>query len=155
MLEAYLVRAVLGVLFLGCLLTILYLRRRKAARLIMVIGVLHMLGAAWVARGQLARIFRDGFFGEADSSMGRLPAQADKELIFWSLLWGGFTFLLGQLVSRAEKEGTPPPAYFGWELAAISLVAALLSPLSGFWLLLLPACMLIRGTGKTRDEKTI
>lgn len=155
MLEADFIRLILGLLFLACLVTVFYLRQRKAARLMMAIGVLHVLGGAWVGRGSLARVFGDGFFGEADSSLGRIASQADKELIFWSLLWGVFTFLLGQLVSWAEREGKRPPAYFGWELAAISLVAALLTPKNGFWLLLLPAFMLIRGAGKTGDEKTI
>jgi hypothetical protein len=152
MLEADIVRAILGLLFLVCLVTVFYLRKRKAARLIMAIGGLHVFGGAWVARGPLARIFRDGFFAEADSALGRIPSQADKELIFWSLLWGVFTFLLGQLVSWTEREGKRPPAYFGWELAAISLVAALLAPKDGFWLLLLPAVMLVRGSGKSTDE---
>lgn len=155
MLEADLVRLILGLLFLVCLVIVFYLRKRKAARLIMAIGVLHVLGGAWVGRAPLARIFRDGFFGEADSSLGRIASHADKELIFWSLLWGIFTFLLGQFVSWAEREGKRLPAYFGWELAAISLVAALLILKGGFWLLLLPAFMLIRGAGKTSNEKTI
>ncbi|MCA1632282.1 MAG: DUF6463 family protein [Acidobacteria bacterium] len=154
MLEADLVRLALGPLFLACLLTILYLRRRKAARLLMAIGVLHVLGGAWVGREPLARIFREGFFGEADSSLGRVPAEMDKELIFWSLLWGVFTFLLGQLVSWMEKQGQRPPAYFGWELAAISLLAALLTPKDGFWLVLLPAFLIIRGAEKTVEQKT-
>ena len=148
--EADIVRLALGLLFLACLSAILYLRRRKAARLLMAIGVLHVLGGAWVGREPLARIFREGFFGEADSSLGRVPSEADKELIFWSLLWGVFTFLLGQLVSWAEREGKRPPAYFGWELAAVSLIAALLAPKDGFWLVLLPAFMLVKGGGKER-----
>lgn len=155
MLEADLVRLILGLLFLACLVTVFYLRERKAARLLMAIGALHVLGAAWVGRGPLARIFGEGFFGEADSSLGRLPSEADKELIFWSLLWGVFAFLLGQLVSWAERGGKRPPAYFGWELAAVSLVAALLTPKDGFWMMLLPAFMLIKGAGKTVDEKGV
>ncbi|HEX8634169.1 MAG TPA: DUF6463 family protein [Pyrinomonadaceae bacterium] len=154
MLEADLVRLILGLLFLACLLAVLYLRQRQAARLIMAIGALHVLGAAWVGRAPLARIFAEGFFGEADSSLGRIPSHVDRELIFWSLLWGGFTFLLGQFISWAAREGKRPPAYFGWELAAISLVAASLTPKDGFWLLLLPAYLLIRGAGRAADEKS-
>jgi len=99
-------------------------------------------------------MFREGFFGEADSSLGRVPSEMDKELIFWSLLWGVFTFLVGQLVSWMEKRGQRPPAYLGWELAAISLLAALLAPKDGFWLVLLPASMIIRGAEKTVAQKT-
>ena len=42
MLEADLTRFALGPLFLICLGVIFYLRVRKAARLLMVVGVLHV-----------------------------------------------------------------------------------------------------------------
>ena len=144
MLEADLVRLILGLLFLICLLVVVYLRKRRAARLLMVIGLLHVLGVIWVGRKPLSRIFREGFFGQADSAMGTVPAHAEKELVFWSLLWGAFTFLLGQLISWLEKEGKRAPTHIGWELMGISLVAAFLAPKDGFWLMLLPAFMLIK-----------
>ena len=46
MLEADLTSLALGPLFLICLLVIFYFRKRKAARLLMVVGVLHVLGGA-------------------------------------------------------------------------------------------------------------
>ncbi len=139
------VRLILGLLFLVCLAAVVYLRERKAARIIMAIGILHVLGAAWVGRAPLSRILREGFFGEADSALGSIPSHVERELIFWSLLWGVFTFLIGQLVSSMEKRGERPPAYIGWELAASGLAAALLAPKDGFWLLLLPAFLIVRG----------
>jgi hypothetical protein len=148
MLEAGIVRLILGLLFLVCLLAVFYLRQRKAARLLMAIGSLHVLGGIWVGREPLARIFRERFFGEADSALGNIASRTEKELVFWFLLWGVFTFLLGQLISWIEKQGRRPPAYIGWELAGISLVAALLIPTGGFWLLLLPAFLIVRGARK-------
>lgn len=145
MIEAGIVRLALGLLFLVCLAAVFYLRRRKAARLLMAIGSLHVLGGVWVGREPLARIFRERFFGEADSALGNIPSRTEKELVFWFLFWGAFTVLLGQLVSWIEKQGKRPPAYLGWELAALGLVAALLMPTGGFWLLLLPAFMIVRG----------
>lgn len=149
MLEALLVRLILGPLFLISLLVILYLRKRKAARLLMVIGVLHVLGGCVVGREHLTRIFREGFFGEADSALGALPTETGKELVFWFLLWGLFTFLLGQLVSHMEVRGLRPPAYLGWELVAVSLLCAALMPTGGFWLVLVPAFLLIKEAGST------
>jgi len=144
MIEADLVRLILGLLFLLCLLVVFYLRKRKAARLLMAIGILHVLGVMWVGRKPLSRIFREGFFGQADSAMGTVSAHADKELVFWSLLWGAFTFLMGQLISSLDKEGKRPPAYIGWELVGMILIAALLAPKDGFWLMLVPAFILIK-----------
>jgi hypothetical protein len=151
MLEADLVRLTLGPLFLLSLLVILYLRKRRAARLLMVIGVLHVLGGVVLGRGHLARIFREGFFGEADSALGAFPSETEKELVFWFLLWGVFNFLLGQLISYMERQGRRPPAYFGWELGAISLLSALLLPKDGFWLMLLPAFLLIKEARATGE----
>jgi hypothetical protein len=145
--EALLVRLMLGPLFLICLLVILYLRKRKAARLLKVIGALHVLGGLVVGREHVARIFREGFFGEADSALGGLPTETGKELVFWFLLWGVFAFLLGQLVSYVEGRGLRPPAYVGWELAAVSLLCAALMPAGGFWLVLVPAFLLIKEAG--------
>jgi hypothetical protein len=143
MLEADLVRLTLGPLFLICLLVILYLRKRKAARLLMSIGGLHFLGGVVVGRAHLARIFGEGFFGAAESNLGTTPG-AEKELVFWFLLWGVFNFMLGQLVSHMERRGLRPPAHFGWELAAVSLLCAALLPKGGFWLMLVPAFFLIK-----------
>ena len=151
MLEADVVRIALGPLFLICLGVIFYLGKRRAARLLMATGCLHVLGGVWLGREPLMRIWREGFFGEADSALGHIPSRTEKELVFWFLLWGVFTFLLGQLVSRMESQGKRPPAYFGWELVIISLVAALLIPKGGFWLVLIPAFMLTRGSATSEN----
>lgn len=143
MLEADLTRFALGPLFLICLGVVFYLRVRKAARLLMVTGVLHVLGGSWVGREPLVRIFREGFFGEADSGLGNVPRDADKELFFWFVLWGVFTFVLGQLLSSMEKRGCRPPAWIGWELIVINLIAAALLPKGGFWLVMIPSFLII------------
>ena len=103
-----------------------------------------------MGRGALARIWREGFFGAADSALGHLPSRTDRELAFWFLLWGVFAFLVGQLIAWMESQGKRPPAYFGWELVIISLVAALLLPKGGFWLMLIPAFMLTRGAATSQ-----
>ena len=152
MFEAYLVRLVLGPLFLISLLVIVRLKRRKAGRLLMVIGVLHILGGVVVGRAWLARIFHDGFFGEADSYLGHAPEHVRKELAFWFLLWGVFAFLFGQLLAWMEGQGRRAPAFIGWELLIINLVAAALIPKGGFWLVLIPAFLIIRDADKPVSE---
>lgn len=150
MLEADLTRLALGPPFLLCLLVVFLLRKRKAARLLMAVGVLHVLGGLWVGREPLLRIFREGFFGEADSALGNVPAAADKELLFWFVLWGVYTFVLGQLLSWMEQRGQRPPAYLGWELIVINLIAAALMPKGGFWLVLIPSYLIIRESRQGR-----
>lgn len=151
MIEADLTRLALGPLFFVCLLVVLYLRKRKAARLLMVTGVLHVLGGLWVGREPLLRIFREGFFGEADSGLGNVPANVDKEALFWFVLWGVYTFVLGQLLSWMEQRGQRPPAYLGWELIGINLLAAALMPKGGFWLVLIPSFLIIRESKRLQN----
>jgi hypothetical protein len=150
MLEADLTRLALAPLFLLGLLIVFYLRKRKAARLLMVIGVLHVLGGLWVGREPLLRIFGEGFFGEADSGLGNVPVDMDKELLFWFVLWGVFTFLMGQLLSWMERQGQRPPAWLGWELIAVNVIAAALMPKGGFWLVLIPSFLIIRESRRSR-----
>ena len=149
LLEADLVRAALGPLFLVSLIVIFYLGKNKAGRLLMTIGVLHVLGGSVVGREPVARIFREGFFGEGDSGLGNVPEHMDKELAFWFMVWGAYIFVLGQVASWAETEGKRIPAHIGWQLVAINLAAAALYPKGGFWFVLIPAFMIIRHARRT------
>jgi hypothetical protein len=151
MFEADLIRLALGPLFLICLVVIFLLRQRKPARLLMAVGVLHILGGAWVGREPLLRIAREGFFGEADSGLGNVLADADKELFFWFVFYGVYTFVFGQLLSWMEQRGQRAPAFFGWELIVINLLAAALIPKGGFWLVLIPAFLIIREARRDRN----
>jgi hypothetical protein len=51
---------------------------------------------------------------------------------------------LGQLLAaRPETPSRPTLALLGWELFAFALAGAVLMPVSGFWLFLLPAFILL------------
>lgn len=148
LLEADLVRAVLGPLFLISLAVIVYRGKNKVGRLLMTVGVLHVLGGLVVGREPIARIFREGFVGEGDSALGNLPAHMDKELAFWFMLWGVFTFILGQVASWVDENGQRLPAHVGWQLLLANFVAGVLVPKGGFWFLLIPAYMIVRDASK-------
>jgi len=143
-LEADLVRLSLGPLFLIGLLVILRLGEQKAGRLLMLTGVLHILGGAWVAREPLARMVHEGLFGVADSALGRVPSRVDNEVVFWFMLWGVVTFALGHLVAWVEGQGRRLPAAIGWELVIMNLAALVFYPKGGFWLVLIPSFLIIK-----------
>jgi Family of unknown function (DUF6463) len=153
LLEADLVRAALGPLFLISLAVIFYFKKNKVGRLLMTIGILHVLGGAYVGREPIARIVREGFIGEADSGLGNVPEHMDKELAFWFMLWGPYIFVLGQLASWAEREGKRLPAHIGWQLVAINLIAAVLDPKGGFWMALIPSFMIVRNARRAGPEQ--
>jgi uncharacterized protein DUF6463 len=152
MLEADLVRLSLGLLFLIGFWVLGCLRQRTAGRLLMLIGLLHLLGGAWVGRGPLGRMVREGVFGEADSALGHLASQIDKELVFWFMLWGIVTFLFGQLVAWMERQGQRPPALLGWELMIMNVVTIALYPKGGFWCVLIPALLMIKAAGTQEGD---
>jgi Family of unknown function (DUF6463) len=149
--EVYVVRLILGLLFLIGFVLIVRRHSQKVGRLLMLIGFLHVLGGTWVGRASLARIFWDGFWGEADSALGHIASEVDKELVFWFLLWGLFMFMFGQVISWIERQGKRPAAFIGWELAAISLLAIALCPKGGFWAVLIPAFLIIKASGTSVD----
>lgn len=145
--EADLVRLlVLGPLFALGLALVLARRVQAAGRLLELIGALHILGGTWVGREVLARMVRRGLFGEADSGLGEIASRVDQEMVFWFLLWGATLVLLGHVVAWTEGQGRRPPAAIGWELLALGLAAGALMPRAGFWFVLLPALLLIRGS---------
>jgi|SRR5436305_10488466 len=144
MLEADLVRLSLGPLFLIGLVILWRRGEKRAGRLLMLTGVLHVLGGAWVGRAALAHLVAGGVLGQADSGLGHVPADMDKEMVFWFLLWGVMTFALGHLVAWVEGQGRRLPAALGWELVAMNLAAIALYPKGGFWLVLIPAFLILR-----------
>jgi Family of unknown function (DUF6463) len=144
MVPADLLRLVLIPPFLIGLWIIIRQRKRKAGRTLMLIGSIHILGGLIVGWEPLFRIFREGFFGEADSTIGHIPAEKEQEIIFWFLLWGVMAILLGQVVARMEGLGERLPAWLGWELAGLGVVTIALAPKGGFWWVLLPAYWIIR-----------
>lgn len=144
MVTADLLRLLLIPPFLIGLWIILRRREKKVGRTLMLIGSIHVLGGVLVGWRPLVRIFREGFFGEADSTIGHLPEDLRQETLFWFLLWGLMAILLGQVVARMEGLGERLPARLGWELAVLSVVAIALAPKGGFWWVLLPAYWIVR-----------
>jgi hypothetical protein len=143
-LEADLVRlAIFPVMLTGAVL-IWRSHRHVIGRLLTLIGTLH-LGGVWVARDAVRRIVTGGILGQADSAVGRLAARADQELVFWFALFGVWTIFLGQVAVMLERRGVALPRWFGWQLLIASLMAATLAPKDGFWWLVLPAVLIIRG----------
>jgi hypothetical protein len=147
MLEADLVRAAIFPIMVTGTIWIWRKGRYIAGRLLVLIGTLHLIGF-WVGREPLLQMLRAGLIGEADSAVGSLPAKTDQELVFWFLLWGVVTIVQGQLVILLERHGVSPPAWFGWELVLLNLACAALMPKGGFWWVLLPAALIVRGSGR-------
>jgi len=118
---------------------------KLAAWILIGIGLLHMLLFLWFGRRVLAAIAGEGFWDTID------PIR-DRQMIFWALLTGVIALLLGQLALWVEGRGMRLPAFLGWELIAITLVCGVLMPISGEWLFLIPAALILIGARRVESQ---
>ncbi|WP_189010808.1 DUF6463 family protein [Deinococcus malanensis] len=73
------------------------------------------------------------------------PLHLDRQAAFWSSLgsFAGPQLLWGVWVTVASRAGQPLPRGTGMALLVLTVVQVTLVPLSGFWINLLPALLLL------------
>ena len=116
---------------------------RLAAQSIIGIGLLHCLLFLWFGRRVLRSVVNEGLWNTID------PIR-DRQMVFWALLAGVVVILLGQLSWWLSKRGQTLPAFLGWQLLGITLACGVLMPISGAWLFLVPAALIIAGARPSR-----
>lgn len=101
--------------------------------LLIATGMIHNTIGILFGHKHLAEIAQAGFFNAVSSDIYR-------EAIFWFLFSGFLMLLIGQLFLSMR---TPIPAAVGWNLLILSIVGAVLMPVSGFWLIIPQAIYII------------
>lgn len=112
---------------------------RAAGWLLVAIAALHAAVGAWLGRGPLRAIERAGFFDA-------LASNSNRRLWFWFVAFALPLAILGVLLARGEAR--PRSGWLGIALAAVAGIGAALLPVSGFWLLFLPAGLLVAGASR-------
>lgn len=124
---------------------------RLSGPLLMTTGVLDLLYVFVFHVRQFAAIAQDGLFGAVELT----PAQLDRETAFWHLTFGATVLILGALIHWAQIRTGTLPTFLGWSLLALGTVGAILVPVSGFWLVLPQAVLMLlvarRGDRGTRE----
>ncbi len=113
--------------------------RRLSGPLLMATGVLDLLVCLLLYPGPLAAIAQDGFFNAVELD----PAQLDRETAFWHVTFGTTVLILGGLVHWAQARTGTLPAFLGWSLLAFGLFGGTLVPVSGFWVVLPQAVLML------------
>lgn len=113
--------------------------RRLSGPLLMATGVLDLLYVLVFHFRQLAAIAGDGFFGAVEFD----PSQLDRETAFWHLTFGAMVVILGGLVHWTQSRTGTLPSFLGCSLLALGLFGAILVPVSGFWLVLPQAVIML------------
>lgn len=114
-----------------------------AGSLLIGVATLHAAFGGWVGRRSLAGMLFDGILNSVDS-------HSERGLVFWFLMTSPLLLMLGQLCLFLAKRGIAPPRWLGFEVLALTVCCALLMPVSGFWLLLPPAGLLLRASAPPR-----
>lgn len=70
----------------------------------------------------------------------------ERAAVFWFLLFGALLWVLGTLTNWAERMYHDLPRSLGWGLLAIALMGILALPVSGFWLVLPQAYLVLRAS---------
>lgn len=79
----------------------------------------------------------------ADGLFNSINGQPKREAFLWFLMSGFFMLITGGLINFMEKNGQKIPTFLGWSLLAVTIFAVFLSPISGGWLIFIPAIALI------------
>ncbi len=79
----------------------------------------------------------------ADGLFNTINGQPKREAFLWFLTSGFFMLIVGGLINSIEKNRGNIPTFLGWSLLATALFVIFFSPLSGAWLILIPATALI------------
>lgn len=114
-----------------------------AGSLLIGVAVLHAAFGAWFGRGPLRGMLSDGILNSVES-------HSERGLVFWFLMLSPLLLLLGQLCMFLAERGITPPRWLGFEVLLLTVGCALLMPVSGFWLLIPPAALLLRASAERR-----
>ncbi len=121
---------------------------RVSGYLLIAISLIHILVGIWIFGEPMADIWRKGIFNTV--APNPLAPYFDREDAFWFMMFAPLLFVLGQLCCWACDRDISLPAFLGWNLLAIVIVGVVLEPISGFWLLILPACLIITASRQAK-----
>ncbi|MBF2007912.1 MAG: hypothetical protein IGS49_21315 [Chlorogloeopsis fritschii C42_A2020_084] len=125
---------------------------RVSGYLLIAISIIHILVGILFFTEPLSEIVRNGVFNT--TAPNPFAPYFDREDAFWFMMVSPLLFTLGQLCCWAEAQGISPPAFLGWNLLGFSVVGVVIEPISAFWLLILPAVLILIESQKVSTRLT-
>ncbi|OPH51165.1 hypothetical protein BC351_35535 [Paenibacillus ferrarius] len=103
-------------------------------------AVIHTVVGIIVYWEQIIDIANGGFINAIEPQL-----HANRAAAFWFLLFGLLLFMLARLMSwLIQVMGVDLPKFVGVHLLVLSLIGVLLLPVSGFWLVIPQAVIVMR-----------
>ncbi|MDQ0876254.1 hypothetical protein QFZ77_004913 [Paenibacillus sp. V4I3] len=86
----------------------------------------------------ISEMVKAGIWNSVDSSF-------DRSAAIWFLFFGVLLWIIGRMIRWMTKEkGLAIPRFVGWHILILSVVGAIIMPISGFWLVIPQGLYFIR-----------
>lgn len=114
---------------------------------LVITGVIHTLYALFLGKDAFAEIINDGLI----NATGEIHSRA---FALWFLVCGIILILWGQTLQfYIKKEQKPAPMFLGYCILVFAVVGCIVEPISGFWLFLPQALVIITANRKGKIAK--
>lgn len=118
---------------------------KKSGALLIATGIIHNLIGLIIGWEVLKDMVAAGFINSINTEM-------DRNAIFWFLFSGFMMMMLGKLMqSYSREQNKPVPAYVGYYLLILTIIGCLMMPISGFWLVL-PQALIILQANRSKNS---
>jgi hypothetical protein len=117
---------------------------KLSGRLLVATGALHTIVGVLLYAPYLLEMWQAGLWNSVEPHLGRMA-------VFWFLFFGFLLMMAGQVIARYTR---PIPRGFGWGLLALSVVGAIMMPVSGFWLVIPQALYLLWKPGVRQEVRS-
>lgn len=110
---------------------------KYSGTLLAATGVLHTIVAIILGWDSFVNMFRNGLINSTEGNV-------EHAFAFWFLICGIFLIFLGQTLQYyIKKEQKPAPLSLGYALLVMSIIGCFIEPVSGFWLFIPQALIII------------
>ena len=116
---------------------------KHSGNLLIATGIFHNLIGFVIGWPVLTDIVRSGFINSINEQM-------DRNATFWYLFSGFMMIILGKLMQHYLEADWKLPKWLGLSLLILSLIGCALMPVSGFWLVVPQAILVISASWKRR-----
>lgn len=120
---------------------------KNSGNILITTGVIHNIFGVVMGWPVLVDIGRSGFVNSVTS-------EHDRNATFWFLFGGFMMIMLGKLMQNCTDSGWLLPKWLGVSLLILSLIGCIMMPVSGFWLVIPQALLILNVNKKRRGQLT-
>jgi hypothetical protein len=119
--------------------------KKHLGNLLITIAVLHQVVGVVFYGVILVEILQAGVINSV------VAPYWDRDATFWFFMSGGLLFMIGLFARWSYQHVGQYPAFLGWGLLVISAIGVVMMPISGFWLVIVVALLMINHSDVARN----